>query len=160
MKAKNSKGQFAPVDVRVRFMEYIEPVTESGCWIWTGPMMPSGYGRLSIGSKNHGAHRLSYLFFRGEIAEGLSVCHHCDVPSCVNPAHLFLGTTQENTADKIRKGRNAKGCRVHNKLTDEDVHAIRSATGGHGFKQKLARQYGVTGTMISLIRSRKSWKHI
>lgn len=87
----------------------------TGCWQWHGCKdgQPRGdsdrrgeYGRFALdGYHMMGAHRAAYLLFRGSIQPGHHVCHRCDVPSCVNPDHLFLGTLNDNMADQIRKGR-------------------------------------------------------
>ncbi len=80
----------------------------NGCWLWTGGKSNKGYGVISSGGKdkrNLLAHRVSYEFSVGPIPEGLSVLHSCDNPSCVNPAHLRCGTTQENIAEAYQKKR-------------------------------------------------------
>lgn len=82
----------------------VERVPFSGCWIWVG-QTNGVYGQLYSRGKVVGAHRLSWMAHRGEIPDGLFVCHHCDVPLCVNPDHLFLGTCRDNAADMVRKGR-------------------------------------------------------
>ena len=76
-----------------------------GCWNWTAYKNNEGYGRLRAGGEKVLAHRLSYSIFKGEIAEGLFVCHTCDNPACINPEHLFLGTHQDNVSDCVAKGR-------------------------------------------------------
>lgn len=82
------------------------PVPECGCWIWLGARDQYGYGKLgSHGRHMLSAHRLFYTFYKGEIPEGMSVCHKCDTPPCVNPDHLFLGTPLDNARDRERKGR-------------------------------------------------------
>jgi hypothetical protein len=80
----------------------------STCWLWKGSKRPNGYGRLQVRgevNKTFGVHRLSWELHNGPIPSGLFVCHKCDVPLCVNPEHLFLGTQLENMRDRRAKGR-------------------------------------------------------
>lgn len=81
------------------------PEPNTGCWLWTGPTFPGKEYGISRKGKKRFAHRLSYEAFRGNIPKGLCVCHSCDVPSCVNPDHLWIGSAKDNMADMIRKGR-------------------------------------------------------
>jgi hypothetical protein len=76
-----------------------------GCWIWRGKTFDRGYGKFSLRQKTMKAHRVAYLLFIGEIEDGKHICHKCDNPLCVNPDHLWIGTSKENTHDMIRKGR-------------------------------------------------------
>lgn len=79
------------------------------CWLFGGSLTSSGYGRLSEmtehGERSHRAHRVSWELHFGSIPEGLLVLHKCDVPQCVNPSHLFLGTHRDNAIDKTIKDR-------------------------------------------------------
>lgn len=90
-------------EFRTRFIAKIEK-TQS-CWLWTGPLSQSGYGRASRGTKKVRAHRASYELFVGPIPEGMCVLHKCDIPRCVNPDHLFIGTHLDNMRDMESKGR-------------------------------------------------------
>lgn len=93
-----------------RFEEKFEPVTESGCWVWTASEHGRGYGLFYTGLKRRKgkmeyAHRVSYELYHGVDPEGEEVCHKCDVTSCVNPSHLFLGSHQDNMDDMRGKDR-------------------------------------------------------
>ena len=136
-------------------------VAENGCWLWQKTRDRKGYGKISagIGSRPVKAHRLSYQLFLGPIPAGIFVCHLCDTPACVNPAHLFLGTHADNTADMVRKGRASRATHPgetnpNAKLTEANVAAIRHSTERSGL---LAEQYGVSRRQIWAIRKGLSW---
>ena len=75
------------------------------CWDWTSTLSPDGYGKAKTEGTHLAAHRLSWLIRYGGIPADRIVLHKCDVRHCVNPLHLFLGTSQDNNLDKIAKGR-------------------------------------------------------
>jgi hypothetical protein len=85
--------------------EKLIPIPESGCLVWVGGATADGYGSIRYKYKHYLAHRVAWENANGPIADGLHVCHKCDVPSCCRVDHLFLGTNQENIADSVRKGR-------------------------------------------------------
>lgn len=87
----------------LRFARFAEPV-ESGCIEWQGNRDADGYGRLETFGEVL-AHRIAYMMQNGSIPEGMVICHRCDNPPCVNPAHLFLGSHQDNADDCVSKGR-------------------------------------------------------
>src|ERR1700744_572626 len=88
-----------------RILENIMVDTAGGCWLWESAIDTDGYGAASRNGKYIHAHRLSYLTFIGPLEDGQRVCHRCDIPCCVNPAHLFAGTAFDNTQDMDKKGR-------------------------------------------------------
>jgi len=127
-----------------------------------------GGGTFNAGSsKTASAHRWSYENFVGPIDGNLFVCHRCDVRSCVNPNHLFLGTHLENMRDASRKGRlrggNGKlGEDQHlSKLTQSDVVQIRSEyTGKYGDLTRLARRFDVSLTTIACVAKNRTWRNV
>lgn len=90
-----------------RFAKKIERIPFVTCWLWSGATFPNGYGATSGGEQL--AHRASWRHYNGPIPKGMQVLHRCDVPACVNPEHLFLGTAADNHKDKVAKGRQARG---------------------------------------------------
>jgi hypothetical protein len=85
----------------------IEKIPEAGCWIWMGATRAFGHGVISNRPRpgNTYIHRLAWRLYRGHLPNELDVLHRCDVPQCVNPEHLFLGTKRDNALDMWRKGR-------------------------------------------------------
>ena len=79
-----------------------------GCWVWTGTLTDNGYGECTASGRAVKAHRMSYFIANGCLPPVLHVCHHCDNRSCVNPAHLWLGTNYDNILDRCAKGRSPK----------------------------------------------------
>ena len=91
-----------------RLADHIESMysgePNTGCWLWSGSVDRKGYGQLTHNQVHMTAHRASYSAFKG-CADGLLVCHDCDQPSCVNPAHLYAGTYADNRSDMLNRKR-------------------------------------------------------
>ena len=129
-----------------------------GCWLWKGSnkgkKMPYGTIRFR-GSRMIMAHRASWTIYIGEIPKGLLVLHKCDVPSCVNPDHLFLGTHIDNERDKLAKGRHSG-----EKLNPDKVREIKSLMASNFGDMKISRKYGISRQTTYSIRKGKTWKDI
>lgn len=141
-----------------RFWSRVEKTPS--CWLWQGNGRVNGYGRYSIRrsrrTRHYLVHRIAFGLLRGAIPQELNVLHSCDVPLCVNPNHLFLGTQADNTADMVRKHRQARGERVSTcKLTLNQVREIRAS---HETALILAITYGVSRNQIYVIRRGQSWR--
>ena len=133
------------------------------CWQWSGNLAPDGYGKVKIGDKFTSAHRLSWLIHRGEIPNNKVVMHKCDNRCCVNPSHLTLGSSRENTEDAINKGRRraAVGTKLpQSKLNESSVRAIRDAARRGISQSKIAATFNLCQQAIHKVVSRKTWKHV
>jgi len=136
-----------------------------GCWLWTRQLNNQGYGcftmRNPIGPRKYRpmyAHRIAWEWTHGPIPDGLNVLHRCDTPSCVNPAHLFLGTKGDNAKDRDEKGRVCRGeSHADAKLTKEQVIAIRL---DNRLLRLIAAEYGIGESAVSKIKLRVAWKHV
>jgi hypothetical protein len=183
--SRQCRRQYHESHAQARFLTFVD---QSGgpkaCWLWLGaqassPSHPYGFFTAWQNGvrKQGGAHRFAYEFAFGPILKDLLVCHKCDNPLCVNPAHLFTGTHKDNTQDAMTKGRLAMGDRSgshlhktsyqgeHNgsaKLTAENVMQIRQLhSQQHPISlSKLALLFHVCRTTIKEVLNRKTWAHI
>ena len=161
-------------DVKKRFWAKVIKTDE--CWLWTASKRAKGYGAFvwrSSGKIIQGrAHRFSWELHKGPIPEDKCVLHKCDVPACVRPDHLFLGTKAENNADMVAKGRHVKGGTYSSgnyrrgvkhhaaKLDEETVKKLRhDREDGMSFP-KLAKKYGIAISNAFLIVKGKIWKEV
>lgn len=137
------------------------PEVESGCHVWTYSLDKCGYGQVRYSGKIYKVHRLVYALTKGEPGPQM-VCHTCDNRACANEEHLFLGTALDNTRDMYDKGRNrnvGKLGEAHHaaSLTEDTVREIRrSPERGSA----IARRLGVSASIVSDIRRRKTWRHV
>lgn len=141
------------------------------CWVWQGSCFDNGYGQFKCKGKNWKAHRYSYTIYRSDPGTYF-VCHTCDNPKCVNPAHLFLGTAKDNKDDCVRKNRHAKhnakpqigkknGGWIRARFNKGEIDEIKNQyTGKRGEQTALAKKYGVSVTTICSIINNRRYKDI
>jgi hypothetical protein len=146
----------------------------SRCWIWTSAKTKAGYGVFTYNRKVLLAHRIIWELANGFIPDGLNVLHNCpdgDNPSCVNPAHLWLGTQRDNAFDMVAKGH--AGCVRHpervmrgshhgnSKLIESQVLEIRRLYASGQYRQGvIAHRFGISRSLIQKIILRKLWTHV
>lgn len=139
---------------------------ENDCWLWMGAKSNDGYGWMRYDHQMIRVHRLSWKLAFGDIPDGLWVLHKCDVPLCVNPTHLFLGTCVDNSADMVSKGR-ARNCAMRGenspaaKLREKQVIEIMKLAPKKTVSySNIALKYGISVSTVSAIVNRRSWKHL
>ena len=150
-------NQYTPLPVRF-WSRVDKSAGPDGCWIWMGGRARDGYGRVQVNRRSTGSHRVAYVLANRPILDTQFVLHRCDVRSCVNPAHLFLGDHQDNADDRNRKQRQARGSRQGlARLTESQVVEIRASAGRI---IDLARRFGVAQRTIRNVIARETWKHV
>ena len=133
---------------------------EGSCIVSGGVGNACGYTSRTIANVKVVSHRLSWVLFHGrEVPVGMFVCHRCDNPPCINPAHLWLGTGADNVADKMLKGRHRsgdmRGSRHPAAKITEDV--ARSIFGDACDAVTAAVRYGASVDTVHRIRRRVAW---
>lgn len=149
--------------IRDRLSIFIDPTV---CWPWPGARWRAGYGQIRADHRLLKTHRLAYETFIGPVPDGLYVCHTCDNPPCCNPAHLFLGSHDDNMADMTSKGRRVlpvikRGAEHPNaRLTPAAVVDIRSRVSAGDSMRSVARRYNVAPEAVRRIVRRQMWAHV
>lgn len=181
-------------------------VVTDQCWFWAGTLDRDGYGELRLERRRQLVHRLAWELVAGPIPLGQQVLHTCDVRNCARNddvgvyvlngiehprrGHLWLGTTVDNSADRVQKGRAARGdrngSRLHPerlkrgddhparqrpgwrrgegngraKLTESDVRAIRKRSMDGEPQRSIARSYGIGQSQVGRIVHRYAWNDV
>jgi hypothetical protein len=151
----NAKRHWTAAD-RLAFRAKRDETT--GCLIWTGAVAKGGYGNIGWKGRTYGAHRLAWELVNGPIPDGMVICHQCDVRTCINPAHMRVGTPTDNGSDKVKRGRQPKGeFAAQAKLTDAAVRAIRS---GEIDPRSATHRFDVCRATVRDVILGETWKHI
>ena len=144
---------------------YAKVVKTDSCWLWVGALYKSGYGRMRFlhdgVMREESVHRVSWKLFHGPFDESLKVLHKCDIPSCVNPSHLFLGSQKDNVRDMVEKGRSFKPIgelNPNSKLTFDDAKAVRHLRNAELRPlSEIASFFGIGKSQASKIATGVSW---
>lgn len=139
---------------RERFDSFYRVDESTGCWLWVGSTNKQGYGWFRHDGQSR-AHRVSYEFVHGKIPKEIFVCHRCDTPACVNPAHLFAGTHRDNMRDMSKKKRwNSGSGPTHlNWIPDERRDEIRARFESGESAKSIAAHFGIAGsTVLRIVR--------
>ena len=138
----------------------------NGCWEYVGAKDADGYGMFWFQGKTKGAHQFSARALANQtINAGDQVCHHCDNPSCCNPEHLFIGSSQDNTRDRHIKNRSAKGSGVGTSVYNEQIikslkDAYNSRPHYKGIIKDLSEEFDVSYGVTWTVCRNKGWLHI
>lgn len=145
------------IEIKCDFDRFISKITvnsETNCWEWQGFIDPNGYGNIKMGNRVMRAHRFSYSYYISKIPDGYDVLHKCDNRRCCNPAHLFLGTDQDNALDREIKGRNP------HKLSPQLVKEIRLRRNSGESVSSLRKEFGLSKENMYKLLNRKSWRWV
>lgn len=160
------KGVFPRPAPEVRFWAKVDRRGPDECWPWLAGTDKDGYGKFVVTRDGRHvdirAHRFALELAIGPIGD-LHVIHSCDNPPCCNARHLRAGTNQENTADKMRKGRFR--CPIGetvktSKLRATDVIEIRRRCRSGEPQASIANAFGVSQSQVSNCHRRKQWRHL
>ena len=152
--------------IKERFLAKIA-IQADNCWLWLGSCSTTGgYGQFWDGDRVRRAHAVSYELFIGKIPEGKIIRHTCDVPRCVNPQHLLIGTQSENILDSVSRGRYRYRTAPRPETSGElngrailnvqRVDEIRSNP--HISCENFAKIFSVSSSAVWRARNKKSWK--
>ena len=147
--------------IEPRFWPQVIKAGQDECWLWTGARwgLRQEYGNIMMEHKKVSAHVASWVIHNGPIPEGLEVCHTCDNGLCVNPAHLWLGTHQENMTDAVKKHRNILPPRSSfTKLDWNKVADIRRRFQEGESLLALSKEFHVTKTCLYYAVTYRTWK--
>lgn len=161
MTTKTYRRRLCATSPAARLAARSEPDTNGGCLLWAGPINERGYGQIGVSGGKWRVHRLAWALANGDIPLGMHVLHRCDVRTCVNPLHLFLGSNADNVADMVNKGRNRACAGAQNgqsKLTYEIVRSVWARINAHESCASIARDVGVSRTAVSNIKVGRTWR--
>lgn len=144
-----------------RITEKVTYEPNSGCWLWTGGLSSYGYGATQFQGRQLLMHRVVFEMYNGAVPGTGVLCHRCNVRSCVNPDHIYIGTAQSNVMDAVRSGRHAHGT-THgcSKLSDCKVRQMRELSATGMTYADIAKRFGVARPTAAKACKGMSWQHV
>lgn len=163
--------------IEQRFRSKVFVAEPDACWPWSGASLPRGYGKITdVAGRTLLAHRVAWELEHGEIPAGMLVLHHCDNPRCCNPAHLYVGTYADNSADALSRGRMPRGDGHYSRrfpslvsrgeghtfarLTDEDIPSVFVLRAAGWSIRRIARYFNIAANSIKVILNGTGWRHV
>ena len=158
-------------DLAERFWSKVDRRGRGECWPWKGGRDRQNYGKFWVagapgepGRTVHASQMALELSLGRPLKAGMGACHHCDNPPCCNPADLYEGSPQENTADRHERGRDPRGERHGKaKLSESVVRELRAAYVARDRRlgpTALSRRFGIpVGTVRNVVYG-IAWRHV
>lgn len=151
------------VDPAVRFWSKVDRRAPDECWPWRGTRNGNGYGQFVLAGRRRPAHQVAWELAHGRPFPGQHTLHSCDVPLCVNPAHLSPGTAADNSADKVSKGRQYRpvgSLHPQARIDEDSARRIRGLCDAGVPQRVIAARFGLHQSAVSRIASRSTWRHV
>lgn len=155
---------------------------DDACWLWTAGKDKDGYGKFTVqrpdgsGQRHVRAHTFAWERAHGPVPAGMVLMHRCDTPACVRVDHLRLGTVAENVADRVAKGRSARGLRSghytkpermprgarhgNSTIGEEQARRVRELLGSGLMPAEIAGAMRISVHVVRQIRAGKTWRHV
>jgi len=157
---KFARIRYADIDQK-RFWVKVNKCSLDECWNWLAYLDKDGYGYFNVNLASRKAHRVAYVLAHGGLKTSLLVCHSCDNPSCVNPAHLWAGTSRQNIDDMVIKSRSLIGTiNPKAKLTKTKVRHILKLSQKGMFATVITKIIGCNRRTVSNILTGKQWSSV
>lgn len=125
---------------------------DNGCWEMNTHLDKDGYPLIWFHDNNMRGAQVAYVIYYKKPLTGI-VCHTCDNPACVNPAHLFMADSGTNTRDMLSKKRGG-----HQKITEEQVIELYNCSLLGETNKNLATMFGISASTVCNILKGRNWE--